>query len=74
MKYHYMYRLICGDWNVFHRVIKSAKVSNTNQYRMTLGSLEVLCNETLRFGVNVFFSCGVFQSIAGEWAFLAPRS
>ena len=55
MKCHYVYRLICGDWNVFHGVIKSAKVSNTNQYRMTIGSLEVLCNETLRFGVNAFF-------------------
>lgn len=44
-----MHRLICGDESVFHGVIKSAEASNTNQYKMTLGSLEVLYNEVLGF-------------------------
>lgn len=38
--------LIFGVGTVFHGV-KSAEASNTNQYKMTLGSLEVLCNEIL---------------------------
>lgn len=55
MKYHYMHRLTWRDRNVFHGVIKSAEVSNTNQCKMPLGSLEVLHNETLWLGVNIYF-------------------
>lgn len=43
MKHHYMNKLT-GDLEVFLGVIKSTEVI-TKQYKMTLGSLEVLHNE-----------------------------
>lgn len=44
MKHHYMNKLT-GDLEVFLGVIKPTEVNITKQYKMTLGSLEVLHNE-----------------------------